>query len=36
MAKLLMRAALADLSESEAFENGNDGSRFENRDSAHI
>jgi hypothetical protein len=36
MAKLFMRAALAYLSKSEAFQNGNYGSRFENRDSAHI
>ena len=36
MPKLLMRAALADLRKTQAFQNGYDLSRFENRDMARI
>ena len=36
MPKLLMRTSLAGLRKTEAFQNGNDFSRFENWDVAHI
>ena len=36
MPKLLMRAALAGLGKTQAFQNGNGLSRFENRDFAHV
>ena len=34
--KLLMRAALAGYGKSQFFQNGNDYSRFQNRDVAHV
>jgi hypothetical protein len=36
MPKLLMRAPLANLCKTKPFQNGNDFSRFENRDVAHL